>query len=126
MEVFGVLGNDSQLTLVDTSSYGAPYSTVSFIRDDMKNTTILAADESVLYTVETDKVSNAHTVIYRGGPAAGEAGDREIVAELKRKDLREDRIKFGGTGRSMKMSKWIHGTSGKWSDLWVTLSQDDQ
>ena len=118
MEVFGALSNDSQVTLVDTSSYGAPYSSVSFIRDDMRNTTILAADESVMYTVETEKVTNARTVIYRGArPAAGEAGEREIVVELKRKDLRDDRIKFGGAGRSVKMSKWIHGANGKWSDL---------
>ena len=125
--------NDSQVTLVDASSasYGShrPYTFVSFSRDNMKNTTIFAEDGvRALYSVETDMraTRNAHTRVYRGIPVGSQdpsgallERERELVAEVKRKELREDRIKFGGAGKSKKISKWLHGANGRWTDLWV-------
>lgn len=125
--------NDSQVTLVDASSasYGShrPYTFVSFSRDNMKNTTIFAEDGvRALYSVETDMraTRNAHTRVYRGIPVGSQdpsgallERERELVAEVKRKELREDRIKFGGASKSKKISKWLHGANGRWTDLWV-------
>ena len=113
-------GFESQVTLVDTSAYGTPHAVVSFIRDDMKNTKILSETEEVLYSVSTDALTNAYTTVYRGDVAAvgAQGGSEPIkVAEIKRKDLREDRIKFEGNSSSVKLSKWLHGSNGKWSDL---------
>ena len=104
---------ESQVTLVDTSAYGTPQTVISFIRDDMKNTKICSTDERLLYTVETDKQTNTHTKIYRGEST-------EVVAELKRKDLRPDRIKFGANN-SIKLSEFLRGANGKWSNLCVPL-----
>jgi len=109
----GEAGMESQLTLVDTSAYGTPQTVVSFIRDNMKNTKILSADEQPLYVVDTDKQTNARTTIRRA-----DSGD--VVAEIKRKDLRADRIRFG-TEPSVKLNTWLHGTNRKWSDFPVSF-----
>ena len=85
--------NPSELTLVNPESHTGALTHVTFSRDDMKNTKVLAADpsDSVLYTVETDKTSDSHTIVYRG-----EAKEqKEVVAEVKRYELRSDTIKFG-------------------------------
>lgn len=104
-------GFDSQLTLVDTSRFGTPHSIVSFIRDDMKNTKIASSDERLLYLVSTDKTTNTHTIVRRGDT-------EEVVAEIKRKQLRPDTIQFG-SDKQLKLSEWLNGDSGKWSDLYV-------
>jgi len=117
-------GFESQVTLVDTSVYGTPHAIISFVRDDMKNTKILSATEEVLYSVTTDALTNAYTTVYRGDATTdGTQGGSEPVkvAEIKRKDLREDRIKFEGSASSVKLSKWLHGTNGKWSDFPVSF-----
>ena len=113
-------GFESQVTLVDTSVYGTPHAVISFVRDDMKNTKILSSTEEVLYSVSTDALTNAYTTVYRGDASGGEGGTGVAkIAEIKRKDLREDRIKFEGNSSSVKLSKWLHGAKGKWSDLCV-------
>jgi len=117
-------GFESQVTLVDTSVYGTPHAVVSFIRDDMKDTKILSATEEVLYSVTTDALTNARTTVYRGDAttSAAQGGSEPIkIAEIKRKDLRVDRIKFEGSTSSVKLSKWLHGTNGKWSDFPVSF-----
>ncbi len=112
-------GLESQVTLVDKSVYGNPHAVVSFIRDDMKNTKILSSTEEVLYSVTTDALTNACTTVYLGDVttdgAQGAPGPARIV-EIKRKDLREDRIKFEGN-TSIKLSKWLHGANGKWTNF---------
>ena len=127
---------DSQVTLVDTSTFGTPHTIISFIRDDMKNTNILNASEQPLYSITTDALTNAYTTFIRlpghsasvSAPGIGvREGDAsmnnpEVVAILKRKDLREDRIKFAGSDKSIKLSKWLHGPNGKWTDLYVESS----
>ncbi|KLO19656.1 hypothetical protein SCHPADRAFT_817906 [Schizopora paradoxa] len=108
-------GLESQVTLVDTSAYGTPHAVVSFIRDDMKNTKILSETDEVLYSVSTDILTNAYTTVHRGDVTSGTQGGSEPikVAEIKRKDLREDRIKFEGSSSSVKLSKWLHGSNGR-------------
>lgn len=106
-------GMESQLTLVDTSAFGTPQTVVSFLRDDMKNTRIVSADERLLYVVDTDKETNARTTVRR-------ADSEDVVAEIKRKDLRADRIRFGAAP-SVKLSTWMSGAGGKWSDLYENL-----
>ncbi len=100
---------DSTVTLVDTSAFGVPQTVISFIRDDMKNTKIYSADDRLLYTVETDKATNTHTIVYR-------EDSQDVVAEVKRKDLRPDKIKFADSP-ALKLSDWLHGSNNKWSDL---------
>lgn len=102
-------GMDSQVTLVDASAFGAPHTVVSFVRDDMKNTRIMSTDDQVLYSVDTDKTSNTHTVVRR-------RDTDEVVAEVKRRDLLPDTIKFG-KDQKVKLSSWLSGMNGKWSDL---------
>ena len=102
-------GMDSQVTLVDESVFGTPHAIVSFVRDDMKNTRILSANEQILYSVSTDKTTNTHTVIRRGDTD-------EVIAEVKRKDLRPDTIQFGKEEKK-KLSSWLNGMNGRWSDL---------
>ena len=102
-------GMDSQVTLVDESVFGTPHAIVSFVRDDMKNTRILSANEQILYSVSTDKTTNTHTVIRRGDTD-------EVIAEVKRKDLRPDTIQFGKEEKR-KLSSWLNGMNGRWSDL---------
>lgn len=112
MQTYGApygAGMESQVTLVDASAFGTPHTVVSFIRDDMKNTRIMSSDDQILYSVDTDKVSNTHTVIRR-------RDTDEVVAEVKRRDLRPDTIKFGGN-QKVKLSGWLSGMNGKWSDL---------
>jgi len=116
-------GFESQATLVDTNVYGNPHAVVSFIRDDMKNTKILSSTEEVLYSVTTDALTNARTTVYLGDATTDGAqrgpGPARIV-EIKRKDLREDRIKFEGN-TSIELSKWLHGANGKWTDFPVSF-----
>jgi len=115
-------GFESQITLVDTSPYGTPHAVVSFVRDDMKSTKILSATEEVLYSVTTDALTNAHTTVFRGDATTTNGAEEVVkIAEIKRKDLREDRIKFEGSTSSVKLSKWLHGTNGKWSDFPVSF-----
>ncbi|THH08701.1 hypothetical protein EW145_g2522 [Phellinidium pouzarii] len=102
-------GMATQLTLVDSCAYGVPHTFVSLESDDMRNTRIYAADGPLLYTIETDTKTRAHTVVYR-------EGSRDAIAEVKRKDLRADRIKFGNE-KSMELKSWLYGASGKWSDF---------
>ncbi len=104
--------NASQATLVDLSAYATPQNVVSFLRDDMRNTKIYSSDNRLLYTVESERNTNASTAIYR-------RDTRELVAEVKRKDLRADRIKFGKNS-SIKLNSWLSGSSGKWTDLCVS------
>ncbi|KLO19655.1 hypothetical protein SCHPADRAFT_935149 [Schizopora paradoxa] len=114
-------GFESQVTLVDSGVHDAPYTFVSFLRDDMKNTKIVSSTEAVLYTVTTDALTNTRTTVYRGN-ASTEAGSEAVkVAEIKRKDLREDRIKLEGNTSSLKLSNWLHGASGKWTDFPVSF-----
>ncbi|KAI5120156.1 hypothetical protein M0805_003643 [Coniferiporia weirii] len=108
-------GMASQLTLVDPSAYGAPYTFASFDRDDMRNTRVFAADERLLYTIETDTQTYAHTSVFRG------VSREDVVAEVKRKDLRADKIKFGAE-KSGELKAWLHGSSGKWTDFPVSFS----
>lgn len=70
---------------------------------------MLSSDETVLYTVVSDDAVNARTTIYRGET-------QEIVAIVKRKTFRPDRIKFGAEA-TIVLSSWLKGASGKWSDL---------
>ena len=101
---------ESQLTLVNTSSpNGVPHTIISFTRDDMKNTKILSADERLLYRVETDKKTNTHTQVFRGDTT-------EVVAEVKRKDLRPDTIRCLDKD-AIKVNQFLRGSNGKWSDL---------
>lgn len=96
-------------TLVNADAIGTPHYIVSFTRDNMKNTHLLSSDGQILYSVATDKVSNMHTVIRR-------RDTDEIVAEVDRKNFFPDSIQFGA-GDKMKLSEWLHGANGKWSDL---------
>jgi len=109
----GQFGNESQMTLVDTSAFGAPNDVVSFLRDSMRNTTILSSDERLLYSVNSDPHTNAWTRICKGE-------SKEVIAEVKRKDLRPDRIKFGGNP-SVKLSSFMKGQNNKWSDFPVSF-----
>lgn len=102
-------GADSQVTLVDGSSFRAPRAILSFVRDDMKNTRILSSDGRSVYSVETDKATNAHTIVRQGDTG-------EVVAELKRRVFRPDTIRFRN-GEERNLSSWLSGASGKWSDL---------
>lgn len=100
---------DSQFTLTNVSAQGVLHTALSFDRDDMKNTKIYSADGKTLYTVETLGVSDSHTVIYR-------ADTREKVASVNKRDIIPDVISFGDQP-SMRLSKWLHGKKGDWSDL---------
>ena len=108
-------GMESSATLVDQAAFGMPSSVICFLRDNMKNTVIHAVSpttgdiEQILYKVSTDTRSNTHTIVYRGDTD-------QVIAELQRKDLRPDTIKFAGKD-SEKLSNWLHGRGGKWSDL---------
>lgn len=124
---------DSQTTLVDadflldlqsqstssTSADSAPDVVLFFTRDDMKNTRICSVDRQVLYTVATDVLSDSRTVIYRGDSVAGTSEGH--VATVNKRTLFADTIAFG-TEPPMKLSNWLHGADGKWSDLYVQIS----
>ena len=106
---------ESQVTLVDGRVGGESGTVVTFSRDDMKNTEILSSDGRVLYSVATNAQTRWRTLITRAVSGAGQ-DTREVVAEVQRRDLRPDLIAFAGE-EEVKLSSWLNGRSGKWSDL---------
>ena len=102
-------GHESAITLVDQAVHGTPSDVVSFLRDNMRNTKIYSSNEQLLYTVETERIADSWTRVYR-------ADTKQLVAEVKRKDLRGDTIKFGDE-QTMKLKSWLNGVNGKWQDL---------
>lgn len=78
--------NASQTTLATAA---APYTAFFFNQDSMKDTKIYSAHGELLYTVETDIVSNSHTIVYP-------ADTQEKVASVKKRDIIPDVIAFGG------------------------------
>lgn len=75
----------------------------------MKDTKIYSAHRELLYTVETDIVSNSHIFVYP-------ADTQEKVASVKKRDIIPDVIAYGGESLK-RLSKWLCGKNGHWSDL---------
>lgn len=105
----------SEITLVDDRLDTSRLSFLTLSRDDMKNTEIYSRDGRSLYTVTTNSQTRMHTVVSRAVTGAG-PDTRHCIAKLERRDWRPDMIRFAGCER-MKLSSWIRGRNGKWSDL---------
>ncbi|KLO19653.1 hypothetical protein SCHPADRAFT_935147 [Schizopora paradoxa] len=134
-----VPSSESTLTMTGTkvhsyapASMNAPSSVVSFSTGSVNNTTVLSSSEQPLYTITTDAVSNSHTKILRGGPSLQDptsmgvsSGGIELVAEIKRRDLLPDVIRFADWSSSRKLKSWIHGASGKASDFPTSFEWND-
>lgn len=103
------------MTLVDNRIHAIDQTVVSFSRDDTMNTEIFASDGRMLYAVTTNAQTRMRTVVSRAAAGAGQ-DTRELIAVLHRRDWGPDKIRFAGENVE-KMSAWLRGAGGKWSDL---------
>jgi len=108
------------------ASTSAPSAILSFTTGSINNTSVLSSSEQALYTITTDAISNSHTKILRGGPTLDDSRSTgnnpiELVAEIKRRDLLPDIVKFSSWPSSKRLKSWMHGASGKSSDYPISF-----
>ncbi len=112
---------DINANFLAPESTSAPSAVLSFTTGSINNTTVLSSSEQPLHSITTDTLSNSHTTILRGGPTLDDSKSTdsnpiELVAEIKRRDLLPDIVKFSSWPSSKRLKSWMHGASGKSGD----------